>query len=300
MKNEAYNIAVTTLALGASFFYYHGTTYALPTDSQVATSSSPFHDCLDTGKSWGDCSLAASPFARDLKRDIATSGSPFHDCLDTGKSFGECTLAVQSYSTRDITVVERGLPFQFDGVINDLGVNNIGGTSQCYSVNKLGGTGWLDNTAVKNLKTSACSFAINQALTSTGIGKFTKTGLSGFYQGNGGPIVDGGVKFFLSTLFQGDYSNLPVGPGGLQQFGEDLCSQGIDHLLGDPHCTSARKSGGNTEHTSVNGGAFNWALNGAQAVIDQTGICTNCILTMVMEAANKVDKDGTTSVPIDS
>jgi hypothetical protein len=133
LKNKTYNIAVTTLALGASFFYYHGTTYAFPTDSQVATSSSPFHDCLDTGKSWGDCSLAASSFTRDLKRNIATSSSPFHDYLDTNKSFGEYTLAVQSYSTRNITIVERGLPFKFDKIINNLGINNISGTSQCYS-----------------------------------------------------------------------------------------------------------------------------------------------------------------------
>jgi hypothetical protein len=54
------------------------------------------------------------------------------------------------------------------------------------------------------------------------------------------------------------------------------------------------------EHTSVNGGEFNWVRDGAQALFDNTGLCTNCLFSMVMEAANNVDKDGKTSTPIDS
>jgi hypothetical protein len=79
-----------------------------------------------------------------------------------------------------------------------------------------------------------------------------------------------------------------------------LRQKAVDHLTGDKGCTAARKSGVITEHTTVNGGEFNWALDGATAIFDNAGICTNCILSMFMEAANMVDKDGNTATPIDN
>jgi hypothetical protein len=169
-------------------------------------------------------------------------------------------------------------------------------------VNKLGGTGWLTNTAVSGLKAQACSFAVDQALNSGGVGKFATTA-AGFYMGGDGPIIVNGVRFFLSTIFQGDAGVLKDASGNpidLHKLRKDLCQKGVDHLTGDSVCTAARKSGGKMEHTSVNGGEFNWALNGATALFDNAGLCTNCILNMFMEAANKVDKDGNTATPIDS
>ncbi|TGO44040.1 hypothetical protein BCON_0632g00020 [Botryotinia convoluta] len=255
------------------------TALALPSNPSVPTSDSPFHDCLDSGKDWATCHQPSSAFAQELKRDTPST-SPFHDCLDSGKGWEQCHLAIQSRATsletRGLVVVERGI--DFEGVISSLGINNIGGTEQCYS-------------------TEACSYAVDQALKAGGLGKFTKSGQQGFYRGNAGPIVTNSVKFFLSTMFQGDTGDLPV---DLHRFGQDLCTKGVDHLISDPGCTAARKSGGRTEHTSVNGGAFNWAPNGATAIFDNSGLCTNCIFSMVMEAANKVDKDGTTAVDIDS
>jgi len=275
-----------------------GTALALPSNPNGPTSNAPFHDCLESGKDWATCRQIFSASSQELKRDTAST-SPFHDCLDSGKGWEQCHTALQtrtiSPETNDLVVVERGI--NFEGVISSLGINDIGGTEQCYSVNNLGGTGWLTNTAVGSLKAEACKFAVDQALSAGGLGKFSKSSQQGYYQGNAGPIISNSVKFYLSTIFQGDTGTLPV---NLRQLGQDLCVKGVDHLISDPGCTAARKSGKKTEHTSVNGGAFNWALNGATAAFDNSGLCTNCIFSMVMEAANMVDKDGTTTTPIDS
>ncbi|KAF4635744.1 hypothetical protein G7Y89_g2345 [Cudoniella acicularis] len=290
----------TIFAIGALLSLTNGRAFALPDTSSGTTSSTPFHDCLDSGKDWAECHLAISALT---KRDTISS-TPFHDCLDAGKSWGDCHLAVNTnhdLKTRDLIVAgKRGI--NFEGGVSSTNVNNIGGTEQCYSVNNLGGTGWLTNTAVEALKAEACSFAVDQALKAGGLGKFT-TSKSGFYQGNGGPIVKSGVKFFLSTIFQGDSANIADLAGkivDLHALGNDLCQKGIDHLTGDKGCTAPRRAAGRVEHTSVNGGEFNWALNGATALFDNAGLCTNCILSMVMEAANMVDKDGKTATPIDS
>jgi len=68
--------------------------------------------------------------------------------------------------------------------------------------------------------------------------------------------------------------------------------------------TAARKAGKSVEHTSVNGGEFNYAMDSNKKAVepkfDGTGICTNCILSMFMEAANYVDKDGSTVTPTDT
>jgi hypothetical protein len=99
-------------------------------------------------------------------------------------------------------VAERSLGITFEGVVSSLGPDKIGGTEQCYSVNHLGGTGWLTNTAVSAVKAEAYSFAIDNAADSGGVGKFVTTA-AGFYMGGGGPVVAPVVHFFLSTLFQG-------------------------------------------------------------------------------------------------
>jgi len=159
----------------------------------------------------------------------------------------------------------------------------------------------LTNTAVKGLEQSACSYAVSQALAAAGggspQGKYI-TSQQGYYMGGAGPIVKDGVNFFLRTLFQNDYASLKV--PSLQDLGTDLCVKGIEHMTGDPGCAAARKSGGKTEHTSVNGGEFHYGENGAAPTFDNGGICLNCIFSMIMEAANNVDKDGSTSTPIDS
>ena len=118
-------------------------------------------------------------------------------------------------------------------------------------------------------------------------------------QANGGPVAIDSIKFFLSTIFEGDFTDLPASVD-LHQFGIDLCNKGVAHLTGDPGCTAARKAGGLTEHTSVNGGAFNYVSDGANAIFNSAGICTNCLFNMVLEASNMVDKDGSTATPIDA
>lgn len=85
----------------------------------------------------------------------------------------------------------------------------------------------------------------------------------------------------------------------VKQLAIDLCVKGVDHLTGDKGCTAPRRAAGRVAHTSVNGGEFDWALNGEAPTYDNMGVCTNCMLTMVMEAANMVNKDGKTAVPID-
>lgn len=260
------------------------------------------------------------------------SGSPFHDCLGLGKTWHECRLAVQELVVQielesivktmnttstiprnaQTTMEKRITPSTISGVLNDLGIS-FGQSEQCYSVNSLGSTGWLTNTAVSSLKKSACTAAVAQALNPVsgkvaGLGYFTKT-LAGYYQANGGPIVDPKVGFYLSTLFSGDYMDLAkVAAKGfnLNQLGIDLCMKGMDHLLSDSGCTATRKAGVVKQHTSVNGGEFNYAHgDGTVATdapapkFDSSGACTNCMFQMFMEASNNVDKDGTTSVPED-
>ena len=276
------------------------------------STSSPFHDCLDSGRSWSDCRLAISTAYSDKKRDIATSTNLLYDCPNAGNNRVDCLDAVRVRSTIPGSEVEGNLDEQgFDTTVPailttraDLAdfEKTLGRAEKCYSVNKLGGTGWLTNTAVKGLAPTACAFAVSQALTANTanappLGKYTRTGLSGYYMGGFGPIATPTVKFFLSVLFQGDYADLPV---DLHQLGNDLCTQGVANLTSDPGCTAARKSGGRTEHTSVNGGEFHYAQNGSVAQFDNAGSCINCYFSMVLEAANAVDKDGSTTTPIDS
>lgn len=285
--------------------------FALPADNPVNTlvSTSPFHDCLSSGSSFNDCRQAARVQRSELKRDTISSSSPFHDCISSeGTTWADCTLkagltprAMDSISadasdlaTRDSEVTERGLPFTFKGVVDVLG-QKLGGSEQCYSTNNLGGTGWLTNKAVNGLKMEACTFAVNQAI-QAGTGKFSAT-KPGFYQGGGGPIASPKVKFFMSVLLTGaQFSGVPN--LDIKQLGIDLCAKGVDHLTGDSGCTAARKAGLITSHTSVNGGEFDWAPEGATPEYNNMGICTNCILTMIMEAANMVNKDGVTAIPI--
>lgn len=50
----------------------------------------------------------------------------------------------------------------------------------------------------------------------------------------------------------------------------------------------------------MNGGEFDWALDPEAPQYDKIGVCTSCILAVIMEAANMVGKDGITAVPINS
>lgn len=268
-----------------------------------APSNSPFNDCLDSEKSWSDCRLVTDAHF-DMKRDAANSSSPFHDCLEAGGDWSDCRLTAQSTTLDSRSKFnERGVTNKILGTIDDFGLT-LGQSEKCYSVNGLGGASWLTNTAVNKLSNKACTFAVNQAITQltsnqSPLGKYTKTGLSGFYMANGGPVVTSNVKFFLSTLFEGDYTDLPDNID-LREFGIDLCNKGVSHLTDDDGCTAARKAGGKTEHTSVNGGEFNYASSGNGAIFNDAGICTNCLFSMVLEAANKVDKDGTNVSDIES
>jgi hypothetical protein len=272
-------------------------------DSNDATSDSPFHDCLDSGKNWSDCRLAVNAHF-DLKRDTTNSSRPFHDCLDNGGSWADCRLAVQANTVDSRSEVkERSIIPKILGTIIEIG-QTLGQSEKCYSVNSLGSTDWLTNTAVNGLSNQACTFAVNQAISqlatyAPALGTYTETGLQGYYQANGGPVVTDSVKFFLSTIFEGNFTDLPSNVD-LHQFGIDLCNKGVSHLTGDPGCTAARKSAGKTEHISVNGGEFNYASDGANAIFNNAGICINCLFSMVLEASNMVDKDGSTATPIDS
>jgi hypothetical protein len=149
-----------------------------------------------------------------MKRDAANSSSPFHDCLEAGGDWSDCRLTAQPTTLDSRSEFnERGVTNTILGTIGDFGLT-LGQSEKCYSVNGLGGTSWLTNTAVNKLSNEACTFAVNQAITQLNsnqspLGKYTKTGLSGFYMANGGPVAASTVKFFLSTLFEGDYTNLP-------------------------------------------------------------------------------------------
>ncbi|RDL37698.1 uncharacterized protein BP5553_05131 [Venustampulla echinocandica] len=305
----------TTFALGFMMSYTCGTAFALPSDlPNTSVSTSPFHDCVSSGKGFNECRAQS----RGFKRDAPTSTSPFHDCMDKpDATLAKCTTSAGlvprsadfrskaeadgDLETRDLVLTERKLDINFKGFIDDLG-HKLGGSEQCYSVNNLGRTSWLTNTAVSALKGEACTFAVNQALAATGngIGKYTDT-KSGFYMGNFGPVVSPKVKFFMTVLLTG--ADL-AGIKDVKEFAIDLCTKGVDRLTGDPGCVSERKVGKKVSHMSVNGGEFDWALvtgdkPNNKPEYDNAGVCTNCIMTLVMEAANKVNKDGKTPVPID-
>lgn len=282
-----------------------GIAFALPSVGSAsidAVSTSPFHDCMEAGGGFNDC-RAAVQAQRELKREVTSSStSPFHDCMEAenatwtacAKVAGLNTRSEESRSDLDARTLEaRGLPFTFFPAIFQNGTT-VGGGEKCYSVNNLGGTGWLTNTMVSKLAQEACTSAVNTAITAS-VGKFTAK-KSGFYQGNGGPVRTPNVKFFLSVLLTS--AQLAGYDIDVQDLGNRLCEKAIDHLISDTGCTAARKSGGKTEHTSVNGGEFDWGLFGAPPQYDNSGVCQNCLMTLIMEASNMVDIDGQTAIPI--
>jgi hypothetical protein len=261
------------IALGFFMSYTSGKAFALPTNSQLnnaPTSSSPFHDCMGSkNASWAGCRTAAGL---------------------TAPLTGAKPMLSRGLETRG------QLPFNFNGIFSDLG-QQLGGSEQCYSVNSLGGTGWLTTTTVARAKTEACTAAVNKAIT-TGQGYFNKP-YQGYYQGNFGPVLTSKVGLYLSVILTGaELAGLDL---DITQLAMDLCEKGIDHLTGDKGCTAPRKAGIIVEHTSVNGGVFDWALDGQTPQFDNTGVnCENCVMSMVMEASSYVDKDGKTAVPEDT
>ncbi|KAF4635117.1 hypothetical protein G7Y89_g2984 [Cudoniella acicularis] len=274
----------------------------MPSDSNI-TSGTLFHDCLDSGKTWEQCRLSVAHLSQPpTKRVDNPSSSPFHDCLDSGKSWEQCRLVVQPYHAslaRGVEVIDtKALTVReplFDDVINAVG-KSWKGKETCYSVNNLGQTAWLTNTVVEGLKSPACGAAVNAALAAggTGVGKYV-TKANGWKQGKLGPVGVVGVNFLLSVALKGDLNSFGVDVSNL---GNTLCGIGVDHLTGDQECIAARKSFmKKTEHMSVNGGEFNVAPSGEEPSIDNSGLCTNCILSMVLEAANAIDKDGTNVIP---
>ncbi|KAH0555922.1 hypothetical protein GP486_006135 [Trichoglossum hirsutum] len=228
----------------------------------------PFRDCLDSGKTLDACRLAVPNARRDGPNDVAVT--PFQDCLTSGKSFDECRLSQGLVSRSDVTLVERG----WDGIVTELG-RNWGGQSKCYTADK---GHWLTNTAVRNVAKEACTQALKQ-LTEAGVAIFTKK-ITGFYDGLLGPVVKPGVKLFFSTYVQKrtgiDFK--------LDTLGEDLCEKGIKHLADDDGCNTPKKVGVIVSHRAVNGGLFDWTIDGKPPVYGPTGVCSNCILSMVVEA----------------
>lgn len=249
---------------------------------------------MATRRSWAECRQLALVDNSGSKRDV-TSTSPFHDCMDTGKSWTECRNIAIPNAARDLQLPSSGIQTRgvggaiFSGFVEELG-KKFGGTEKCYSVNNLGATGWITNTVVLSMKQQACATAINQALEagSKGIGKYAAK-RRGFHQAALGPVVQDGIKFFLSTYFQNSFEDNTF---DVRAAGIDLCMKGIDHLTGDPGCTAPRKAAGKVAHTSVNGGEFNWSFD-REPIFDNAGVCTNCVLSMVMEAADTYNKDGT-------
>ncbi|OCK73028.1 hypothetical protein K432DRAFT_399145 [Lepidopterella palustris CBS 459.81] len=240
---------------------------ALPVAESNDTPFTPFHDCLDSGKTFDKCRQAVAITKRD---GGDTDYNPFHDCLNSGKNFNECRKALGLTTRSDATLVERG----FDGIIADFG-RNWGGQSTCHHDNK---GHWLTNTAVRKTATEACGKALKQAVNG-GMGKFTKK-MGGFYDGNGGPIVKPGVKFLLSTYVQ-QQTGIDF---NLDTLGKDLCTKGIDHLAGDSGCITKKKVGVITEHTAVNGGIFDWTIDGKAPAYRSDRTCSNCILSIAFES----------------
>lgn len=132
--------------------YLSGHVLAFPTEMQIRDdfeSTSPFHDCLDTGKTFNECRYAArmQTQGQELKRSEQLSTSPFHDCMDGGSTWSQCIAAARltGNSNEVEAVSSRGLEVRngiFQGAIDDLG-QSLGGSEQCYSANNLKGTGWL-------------------------------------------------------------------------------------------------------------------------------------------------------------
>ncbi|PMD54406.1 uncharacterized protein K444DRAFT_699188 [Hyaloscypha bicolor E] len=254
--------------------YISGRSFALPTNTPLnnvlSSSSSPFHDCMESENAiWTDCRAAAGL---------------------TAQSTGSSTVVVGGLNTRAL------LPFHSIGTIIDLG-QKLGGSEQCYSVNDLGATGWLTTTAVAGLKTKICTAAVNGAIAS-GRGCYNEPH-GGFTQQGAGPVATSKVNLYLDILLTGAQALDPT--IDITQLAIDLCEKGIDHLTGDKGCTAQRKAGVIVSHNSVNGGAIDWAPNGQTPQFDNTGVnCGNCFMNMIMEASSIVDKDGKTGIPEDA
>ncbi|KAH0541715.1 hypothetical protein FGG08_003807 [Glutinoglossum americanum] len=225
------------------------------------TDFTPFHDCLDSGKSFDECRLAVPVTKRDGGDSDFTL---FGDCLDSGKSFDECRKAQGLMARSDAMLAERDLD-----TLAEYG-RTWGGRSICYLSNH---HHWLTNTAVK-IAAKACE----EALKKTTVGIFTKT-MSGFFDALAGPVVKPKVKFILSTYVQ-QKTGVDFNPDTV---GRDLCVKGVEHLVSDKGCNTAKKVAGITHHTAANGGIFDWTIDGKAPAYGSDGVCSNCILSMVLE-----------------
>jgi hypothetical protein len=121
---EEANLFITTIfAVGALLSYTNSKALALPADSNGLASSSPFHDCLNAGKDWGECCWVAGAPTPDLKRSEVLS-TPFHHCHAAGESWEQCRLLSHGqFGTRTpggSLVAERSLATTFEGVVSSL------------------------------------------------------------------------------------------------------------------------------------------------------------------------------------
>lgn len=114
--------------------YACNTAFAFPSDlPSTAVSTSPFHDCLDSGKEFNECRA----HSRGLKRDVQISPSPFHDCMSQpDATLANCTTEAglvarsddsSSETNFEVSLNERGIPFNFKGFMDDMGTK-LGGS----------------------------------------------------------------------------------------------------------------------------------------------------------------------------
>jgi hypothetical protein len=193
------------MALGFLMSYISGRAFALPMNAPLnnvlSSSSSPFHDCMESeNATWTDCRAAAGLMAQ---------------------STGSRPVAVGGLNTRAL------LPFHSIRIIIDLG-QRLGGSEQCYSVNGLGATGWLTTTVVAGLKNEICTAAVNGAIAS-GRGYYNRP-QGGFTQQGAGPVATPKVNLYLDILTGAQALDPTI---DIAQLAIDLCEKGIDHLTGD-------------------------------------------------------------------
>lgn len=257
----------------------------------LSLSGSPFHDCLGAGHSFEQCRWQDTSLQKTTRRS-----SPFHNCLTEGKSFAECRVAASS-QTLPSSLTPRGWS-DIVATVTEQG-KAFSGATECYNGrskhNDVGADGWLTKGTVLGLADTACKEAVSQLVTATmGTGPTYGTvskKATGFYDGGAGPIVKPNVAFMLTVAA---FNAAGYSPQNIaKQFGQDLCKKGIERLTADgTDCVTDKKVGVIKSKTAVNGGLFDWTFDGKKPSLDAGGSCTNCILSMVLEASNYINPGG--------
>jgi len=201
-----------------------------------------------------------------------------------GGSWSSCHSSLPGYITASSqTFLDRRDESTSLNVFSYLGNDKAlyNGTSKCYHDDSaIGKSGWLSNTIVRSRAAEACTGALKAAAQTQTFGSWEKK-LDGFFDMAVGPFVKSGIKMMVSVKLKRD-ANIDI-----NHLGHDLCVKGIEHLTSDKGCTTPRKAGIITAHTSVNGGLLQWA-HGERPVLAENGACTNCFIDLFLEAINKV------------